>query len=60
MSPPRYLGDGVYAEFDGYHIWLTTTRSEGQPERIALEPMVFGALMRYARTVWPPREIADD
>lgn len=21
----EYLGDGVYALFDGYHIWLTVT-----------------------------------
>lgn len=40
-----YLGDGVYASFDGYQIWLTT--QEGQ--RIALEPEVFGSLLRYEK-----------
>lgn len=42
---PDYLGDAVYASFDGYHIWLTT--GDGNDQRIALEPAVFAALMRY-------------
>lgn len=40
-----YLGDGVYAEFDGYQVWLKTL--EGM--RIALEPSVLSALDRYAK-----------
>lgn len=39
----RYIGDGVYAHFDGYQIWLTTL--EGM--RIALEPEVYAALVTY-------------
>jgi len=39
-----YLGDGVYAHFDGYQIWLET--QEGM--RIALEPAVFKALREFA------------
>lgn len=38
-----YLGDGVYAHFDGGQIWLTTL--EGM--WIALEPEVLAALDRY-------------
>ena len=41
----EYLGDAVYASFDGYHIWLTT--GDGNDQRIALEPSVFNALIRY-------------
>lgn len=45
----RYLGDSVYANFDGYHIVLTT--ENGLPDdpsnRIALEPDVLGSLNRY-------------
>ena len=41
----RYLGDGVYASFDGYHIWLKT--QEGMS--IALEPPVKAALDGYER-----------
>ena len=39
----RYLGDGVYAHFDGYQIWLTTL--EGH--RIAMEPQVMIKLKAY-------------
>lgn len=44
-----YLGDGVYASFDGYHIWLQTGshREEEATNRIALEPDVFESLLRY-------------
>lgn len=41
----EYLGDAVYASFDGYHIWLTT--GDGNDQRIALEPSVFRALVEY-------------
>tara|TARA_R110002167_G_scaffold52318_1_gene151085 strand:+ start:168 stop:311 length:144 start_codon:yes stop_codon:yes gene_type:complete len=33
----EYIGDGVYAETDGFGIWLETER-DGKPERIYLEP----------------------
>jgi len=41
----EYLGDAVYASFDGYHIWLTT--GDGNDQRIALEPSVFRELVNY-------------
>lgn len=39
----QYLGDGVYASHDGYHIWLSL--QDGS--RIALEPKVMDNLLRY-------------
>lgn len=39
-----YLGDGVYASFDGYQIWLRTLEGNS----IALEPSVYHALIDYA------------
>ena len=50
----EYLGDGVYASFDGYHIWLRTGAHEGPhvTNKIALEPAVFAALVEYERQVW--------
>ena len=39
----RYIGDGVYASFDGYHVWLRT----GEEQQIALEPQVLWALDAY-------------
>ncbi len=41
-----YLGDGVYASFDGYQVWLRTERGDGWHE-IALEPSVFESLIGY-------------
>jgi hypothetical protein len=42
--PPRYLGDGVYAHFDGWHIWLGLQAGQ---RGIALEPAVLAALIDY-------------
>ena len=38
-----YLGDGLYASFDGYHIWLRLQTGEA----IALDPDAFNALIAY-------------
>ena len=43
-----YLGDGVYASFDGYQIWLSTQREIGQ-HIIALDPFVLERLVEYAK-----------
>lgn len=42
---PRYLGDGVYASFDGYHINLAVNHHENHA--VALEPEVLDALFKY-------------
>jgi hypothetical protein len=41
-----YLGDGVYASFDGYQIWLAANHHENKV--LALEPEVFARLCEYA------------
>lgn len=49
----QYLGDSVYAQFDGYHIILTT--ENGYPDdphnRIALESQVLSALNQYVKFI---------
>lgn len=47
---PIYLGDAVYAHFDGYQIWLET--GDGNQQKIALEPAVFSALLKFAEKIW--------
>ena len=42
----RYIGDGVYASFDGFHIILDL-RAQDNFTRIGLEPPVFTELVRY-------------
>lgn len=49
MREEVYLGDAVYASFDGYHIWLRT--GDGNNQRIALEPRVLAGLMEFAKSV---------
>ena len=49
MSNRAYLGDSVYAEFDGYHVVLTTNNGYPDDPRnvIALEPAVYSSLLRF-------------
>jgi hypothetical protein len=49
MENETYLGDAVYASFDGYHIWLRT--GDGGNQRIALEPQVLAALDAYRKNL---------
>lgn len=49
-----YLGDGVYASFDGYHIWLAVNHHENKV--VALEPSVFHELLNYAKTLKEPTD----
>jgi len=41
----EYLGDGVYASFDGYHIWLAVNHHENKV--VALDPYVMKSLIEY-------------
>ena len=46
-----YIGDGVYASFDGYQIWLRAA-GDCHENRIALEPAVYSSLRQYAKRIW--------
>jgi len=46
LTDITYIGDGVYAAFDGYQIWAFADR-DGFEHSIALEPNVLDALERY-------------
>ena len=54
-SPQRYLGDGVYASWDGYQIILQTERltATGQTRThwIALDEEVLAGLNKYSDDV---------
>ena len=45
----EYLGDGVYAGYDGYHIWVCCRRDD-QMHAVAFEPAVFRKLAKYGDT----------
>ena len=43
-----YLGDGLYARFDGYYVVLRAPR-EGGDHFVGLEPAVYAALREWLR-----------
>lgn len=45
--PAMYLGDGVYAIYDGFGIWLHANDHEHPTDKIYLEPDVFKALVQF-------------
>ena len=53
-----YLGDSVYASFDGFHIVLTTENGSGPSNTICLEDYVFISLLRYAEKAFPHLSIS--
>ncbi len=52
---PVHLGDGAYARFDGYHLWLSAG-SHDSWKKVALEPQAFLNLLEYVKSIWvlPP------
>lgn len=50
-TPERYLGDGLYASFDGYHVWLRAPQAFGPDHKVALEPEVWAALVAYVQSL---------
>lgn len=47
----EYLGDGVYADTNGFHIILTTSNGIEITNRIYLEAEVIEALLRYLKAM---------
>ncbi len=58
----RYLGDGVYASFDGFSIWLDL-RGQDSTTKICLEPSVLAALNEFkldTKAAWDKRKELGD
>jgi hypothetical protein len=47
LNEPVYLGDGLYAQFDGWHIELYAWNGLGKTNRVFLEPAVLATFERY-------------
>ena len=50
-NPTEYLGDGVYAIFDGYGVWLHANHHEFPTDKVYLEPEVLEALNIFSKKV---------
>ena len=61
MSEEYYLGDGLYASFDGYMLTLRAPRERGD-HWVGLEPRVLLALLEYCEHIGmiKKRERRDD
>lgn len=46
----RYIGDGVYASHDGYHVVLDF-RAQDEYTKIALDPLVIEQLLTFIKDV---------
>jgi hypothetical protein len=55
-----YLGDSVYADFDGYHVVLTTENGMGASNTIYMEPPVLTALYAYVESLVAPTQTGAD
>jgi hypothetical protein len=51
IGKKKYLGDGVYVEYDGYGLILTTEGGMGLNNKIYLESEVIGALKKFSDEV---------
>ena len=53
MADETYLGDAVYARWDGYYIALTSGRAD---QTIYLDPSVWENLRRFVEAIPPGGE----
>lgn len=47
----QYIGDGVYADYDGYALILTTEDGIQVTNIIVLEPQVFTSLIKFTKSL---------
>jgi hypothetical protein len=44
-----YLGDGLYAEFDGYMLTLKANSADHPSDTVFIEPAVWNALVKFIK-----------
>jgi len=53
----RYLGDGLYACYDGFALWLRAPGEREDDQIVALEPDTLDCFIRYALKIERMRKI---
>ena len=51
MPPAQYLGDGLYASYDGYQIKLMANDHKHPSDTVYLDPVVYAALLRFVESI---------
>jgi hypothetical protein len=46
-----YLGDGLYAIYDGFNVWLYANDLENPTDKVCLEPPVLEAFERFVSKI---------
>ncbi len=54
---PRYLGDGVYAEFDGYHIVLKANSHTEPTDTVYIDSHVWASLQEFAKQAYAEQQV---
>ena len=53
----RFVGDGLFASYDGYAIYLRAPREDDDDHIVALEPQVLKTFIEWALTIDRPGKI---
>jgi len=56
MENKIYLGDGLYAEFDGYQIVLKANDFENPSDTVYLDASVFNTLVKFGNDIFKQAE----
>lgn len=56
---PTYLGDGLYAAFDGLMVRIFATDGVTITNVVYLEPEVLNAFMRFAQTLRSKKQVSE-
>jgi hypothetical protein len=51
LSLPVYLGDGLYAEYDGWQIRIYASNGVRVTNEVYLEPSVLQSFLSYIKTI---------
>jgi hypothetical protein len=56
----EYLGDGLYAKFDGYQVWLLANSATSPTDKVALDNHTLDSFKRYLDRLYAPAVEIDD